>query len=145
MPQLTALAASSSSSSSASADSPQPSFLVPNSALYAQPIPDMFSLSVTKAAQRTLVLALHSAFAPRGVNVALVTVCGPVEALPAEDAAAEALWGGLQQAKGGADDGGGEAAAWGGRLVPGRVGRALWALYVRPREQWETVKEVELM
>ncbi|KAK4101300.1 NAD(P)-binding protein [Parathielavia hyrcaniae] len=86
MPHLISLAntntssSSSSSSSSSPSSSPSPStkpaLLVTSSALPLEPIPQLFALSLTKAAQRNLVQSLHMTYAPKGVHVGVVHVAG---------------------------------------------------------------------
>jgi NAD(P)-dependent dehydrogenase (short-subunit alcohol dehydrogenase family) len=56
----------------------RPSFLVTSSLLPVDPIPELFSLSMVKAAQANLVKSLDKAFTPQGVHVGLVVVGGAV-------------------------------------------------------------------
>ncbi|KAF4237405.1 hypothetical protein CNMCM8980_005517 [Aspergillus fumigatiaffinis] len=56
----------------------RPSFLVTSSLLPVDPIPELFALSMVKAAQANLVKSLDKAFAPQGVHVGLVVVGGAV-------------------------------------------------------------------
>ncbi|KAF2095259.1 NAD(P)-binding protein [Rhizodiscina lignyota] len=56
----------------------KPSLLVTNSLLYKYPVPQMFSLTFTKAAQRTLVEMMTTLYAPEGIHVGLISVGGPV-------------------------------------------------------------------
>ncbi|KZZ98695.1 short-chain alcohol dehydrogenase [Moelleriella libera RCEF 2490] len=56
----------------------KPSLLVTSSHLTSTPEPDVFVLSLAKAAQRNLVESLAQVFRPRGVHVGLVVVTGPV-------------------------------------------------------------------
>jgi len=70
IPRLQALAASSTPAT--------PSLLVTNSLLYADPIPQLFSLSLVKAAQRSLVMSLAKTFNSSGIHIALITVGGDV-------------------------------------------------------------------
>lgn len=49
-----------------------------NSFLYRDPLPEVFSLTITKAAQRSLVEMMAQTFAPQGVHVGLISVGGPV-------------------------------------------------------------------
>lgn len=55
-----------------------PAFVVTSSMLPQQPIPFLFALSSTKAAQRTLVQCLNMTYAQEGVIVGLVNVAGQV-------------------------------------------------------------------
>ena len=71
MPALTSLAKSTPDA--------RPSIIVTSSMLHIYPIPDMFSLSMTKAAQRTLVRCLSDRYAPQGVHCALISVGGVVD------------------------------------------------------------------
>ncbi|XTI92331.1 putative NADP(+)-dependent dehydrogenase [Cenococcum geophilum] len=68
IPRLRALSASSAAAKS--------SLLVTNSLLYANPIPQLFSLSLVKAAQCSLVMSLAKTFNSSGIHIALVTVGG---------------------------------------------------------------------
>ncbi|OCK89697.1 uncharacterized protein K441DRAFT_734769 [Cenococcum geophilum 1.58] len=70
IPRLRALSASSAAAKS--------SLLVTNSLLYANPIPQLFSLSLVKAAQCSLVMSLAKTFNSSGIHIALVTVGGAV-------------------------------------------------------------------
>lgn len=70
IPRLRALSASSAAAKS--------SLLVTNSLLYANPIPHLFSLSLVKAAQCSLVMSLAKTFNSSGIHIALVTVGGAV-------------------------------------------------------------------
>ena len=70
IPRLQALLASSTAA--------KPSLLVTNSLLHADPIPQLFSLSLVKAAQRSLVMSLAKTFNSSGIRVALVMVGGAV-------------------------------------------------------------------
>lgn len=56
----------------------KPSLLVTGGDLHIRPIPEVFSLSVTKTAQRNLVQNLHLAFGKEGVHIGSVIVSGPV-------------------------------------------------------------------
>ncbi|KAL3470102.1 hypothetical protein BJX99DRAFT_57311 [Aspergillus californicus] len=56
----------------------KPSLLVTNSLLPMSPIPQVFSLSMVKAAQANLVKSLEKEFSPQGVHVGLVAVGGIV-------------------------------------------------------------------
>jgi NAD(P)-dependent dehydrogenase (short-subunit alcohol dehydrogenase family) len=55
-----------------------PSFFVTNSLLYQYPEPTYFTLSLTKAAQRTLVQCLAATYQKDGVHIGLISVGGPV-------------------------------------------------------------------
>lgn len=70
IPRLQALSASSAAA--------KPSLLVTNSLLYANSIPQLFSLSLVKAAQCSLVMSLAKTFNSSGIHVALMTVGGAV-------------------------------------------------------------------
>ncbi|GAB7344217.1 hypothetical protein MBLNU457_2107t1 [Dothideomycetes sp. NU457] len=72
MPQLVSLADKNDAET-------RPSLIVTNSLLPQYPIPALFSLSLTKAAQRNLVQSLSLEFAGKGVNVALVSIGGRVD------------------------------------------------------------------
>jgi hypothetical protein len=56
----------------------RPSFIVTNSALWKDPVPQVFSLSMTKASQRILVECLNKTYAPQGIHCGLISVSGPV-------------------------------------------------------------------
>ncbi|KAK4235562.1 hypothetical protein C8A03DRAFT_46322 [Achaetomium macrosporum] len=58
--------------------SAKPALIVTSSALPLEPIPELFALSLVKAAQRTLVQSLNLAFAPQGVHIGVINVAGPV-------------------------------------------------------------------
>jgi len=60
------------------APSSSPSLLVTNSLLYKYPIPDFFTLSLTKAAQRILVETLAKTYKADGVHIGLISVGGYV-------------------------------------------------------------------
>jgi hypothetical protein len=70
--------------------------------LYANPIPQLFSLSLAKAAQRSLVMSLAKTFNSSGIHIALVTVGGAVapedESLNPRNIADQA-WGPFDQEK----------------------------------------------
>ena len=70
IPRLQALSASSAAA--------KPSLPVTNSLLYADSIPQLFPLSLLKAAQRSLVLSLAMTFDSSGIHIALVMVGGAV-------------------------------------------------------------------
>ncbi|KAF9892058.1 hypothetical protein FE257_002464 [Aspergillus nanangensis] len=73
----------------------KPSFFVTSSFLPADPIPQLFALSMAKAAQANLVKSLERTFAQQGVHVGLVVVGGgPVSVDSALSPAniAEAAW-----------------------------------------------------
>jgi len=73
MPKLISLA------ESADDQEARPSLIVTNSLLPQYPIPALFSLSLTKAAQRNLVQSLGMEYAGKGINVALVSIGGRVD------------------------------------------------------------------
>lgn len=75
LPRLTALAKSSSRDKSL----PPPSLLVTNSHLPWDPVPELLSLSLVKAAQRNMVQSFNRAFAESGVHAGLISVEGVVE------------------------------------------------------------------
>ncbi|MCJ1328542.1 hypothetical protein MMC10_005219 [Thelotrema lepadinum] len=54
----------------------KPTFLVTSGALYADPVPPLFSLSLCRAAQFNLMNSLHQQYKPRGVHFAVVVVAG---------------------------------------------------------------------
>lgn len=54
----------------------KPSFLVTNSALPRDPIPQMFSLSLTKAAQYNLVQSLSKTYASEKIHFGIIMVGG---------------------------------------------------------------------
>ncbi|KAL2125673.1 hypothetical protein VTJ04DRAFT_2038 [Mycothermus thermophilus] len=56
----------------------KPALLVTSSALPFQPIPQLFALSLTKAAQRNLVQSLNLTHAPEGVHIGVINVAGQV-------------------------------------------------------------------
>jgi short-subunit dehydrogenase len=56
----------------------KPGLIVTSSALPFEPIPELFSLSLTKAAQLNLVRSMHMTYAPRGVHVGVINVGGAV-------------------------------------------------------------------
>lgn len=70
LPRLVALKETSPSS--------KPSLLVTNSHLPWEPVPELLSLSVVKAAQRNMVQSFNLAFEGKGVHVGLVSVEGVV-------------------------------------------------------------------
>lgn len=55
------------------------SLLVTSSLLPQDPIPELFLLSMVKAAQKNMVLSLSKTYAPQGVHVGLVTIGGAVD------------------------------------------------------------------
>lgn len=55
-----------------------PALLVTSSCLPLEPIPQVFALSLAKAAQRNLVQSLRMTYEPQGVYVGLINVGGPV-------------------------------------------------------------------
>ncbi|KAF4960446.1 hypothetical protein FGADI_936 [Fusarium gaditjirri] len=54
----------------------KPAFIVTSSTLPAQPMPDLFALSLAKAAQRNLVQSLSMAYGSHGVHVGVINVAG---------------------------------------------------------------------
>ncbi|KAK4120432.1 NAD(P)-binding protein [Parathielavia appendiculata] len=68
------------STTTSESEAARPALIVTSSALPHQPIPQLFSLSLAKAAQRNLVQSLSLAYASEGVRVGVVTVAGPVSA-----------------------------------------------------------------
>ncbi|KAI9726995.1 MAG: hypothetical protein M1834_008577 [Cirrosporium novae-zelandiae] len=64
--------------SKASPDS-KPTLLVTNSLLWEDPIPQLFSLSMVKAAQRNLVMSLSKQYADEKTRIGLISVGGPVD------------------------------------------------------------------
>jgi NAD(P)-dependent dehydrogenase (short-subunit alcohol dehydrogenase family) len=60
------------------ADNNKPALLVTSSALPLHPIPQLFALSLVKAAQRNLVQSLSLTYAPEGVHVGVINVAGQV-------------------------------------------------------------------
>ncbi|KAK4041220.1 hypothetical protein C8A01DRAFT_34741 [Parachaetomium inaequale] len=56
----------------------KPALLVTSSALPLHPIPQLFALSLVKAAQRNLVQSLNLTYAPSGVHVGVINVAGAV-------------------------------------------------------------------
>jgi len=56
----------------------RPALIVTSSALPLQPIPQLFALSLVKAAQRNLVQSLHMTYAAEGVHVGVINVAGQV-------------------------------------------------------------------
>ena len=59
----------------------RPGFIVTSSALPAEPMPELFALSLTKAAQRNLVRSLWMVYGgpAKGVHVGVVNVAGQVD------------------------------------------------------------------
>jgi NAD(P)-dependent dehydrogenase (short-subunit alcohol dehydrogenase family) len=51
---------------------------VTSSALPLEPIPELFALSLAKAAQRNLVRSLYLAYGPQGVHVGVINAAGVV-------------------------------------------------------------------
>jgi len=64
---------------SAKEASSKPSLLVTNSLVYKDPIPDLFSLCLTKSAQRNLVVSMAKIYNTKGIHVGLISVGGRVE------------------------------------------------------------------
>ncbi|KAK4154816.1 hypothetical protein C8A00DRAFT_14108 [Chaetomidium leptoderma] len=56
----------------------KPALLVTSSALPMHPIPQLFALSLVKAAQRNMVQSLNMTYAPEGVHVGVINVAGIV-------------------------------------------------------------------
>ncbi|KAK4249187.1 hypothetical protein C7999DRAFT_39740 [Corynascus novoguineensis] len=56
----------------------KPGLIVTSSALPLQPIPQLFALSLVKAAQRNLVQSLNMTYGPEGVHVGVINVAGIV-------------------------------------------------------------------
>lgn len=83
-----------------------PSIIVTSSMLPQQPIPQLFALSLVKAAQRNLVQSLSLTYASQGVHLGLINVGGPVspedETWNPTNIAAKAM-GLVFQVQGGAD------------------------------------------
>ncbi|KAF2993112.1 hypothetical protein E8E13_001481, partial [Curvularia kusanoi] len=57
----------------------KPALLVTNSHLPWDPVPQLLSLSLVKAAQRTQILALHREYKDKGVHCGLINVQGVVD------------------------------------------------------------------
>ncbi len=70
MPHLVSLAKADSAA--------KPALLVTSSALPQHPIPQLFALSLVKAAQRNLVQSLNMTYAPEGVHIGVINVAGIV-------------------------------------------------------------------
>ncbi|TID14678.1 putative NADP(+)-dependent dehydrogenase [Venturia nashicola] len=70
IPKFQALAKSSSAA--------KPSLLVTNSILYKNPVPAVFSLTLTKAAQRSMVECMYQTYKDGGIHCGLVSVGGEV-------------------------------------------------------------------
>ncbi|KAK4185420.1 hypothetical protein QBC35DRAFT_389571 [Podospora australis] len=70
VPHLVELAKSDASS--------RPALIVTSSALPHHPIPQLFALSLVKAAQRNLVRSLSMTYTPEGVHIGVINVGGPV-------------------------------------------------------------------
>ncbi|GFF60696.1 uncharacterized oxidoreductase YhdF [Aspergillus udagawae] len=97
----------------------RPSFLVTSSLLPVDPIPELFALSMVKAAQVNLVKSLDKAFTPQGVHVGLVVVGGEVSpSAPALNARniAEQAWNLFAQKR----------EAWTGQVTILEDGRVEW-------------------
>jgi hypothetical protein len=56
----------------------KPALLVTNSLVYKQPMPVIFALSMTKAAQRILVQCLAETYSKDGVQIGVISVGGRV-------------------------------------------------------------------
>lgn len=59
-------------------DKALPSIIVTSSLLPQHPIPQLFALSLVKAAQRNLMQSLSLTYASQGVHLGLINVGGPV-------------------------------------------------------------------
>lgn len=70
MPHLVALAKKN--------GAPQPALIVTSSLLPQHPIPQLFALSLVKAAQRNMVQSLQLQFGPEGVHIGVINVQGVV-------------------------------------------------------------------
>ncbi|KAK4166958.1 hypothetical protein QBC43DRAFT_11679 [Cladorrhinum sp. PSN259] len=70
VPHLVELAKSDASS--------KPALIVTSSALPQHPIPELFALSLVKAAQRNLVQSLNLTYTPEGVHIGVINVAGYV-------------------------------------------------------------------
>lgn len=57
----------------------RPSFFMTGGGIWEQPIPEVFALSVQKAAQVNLARTFEQIAGPKGVHVATVSVNGPVQ------------------------------------------------------------------
>jgi NAD(P)-dependent dehydrogenase (short-subunit alcohol dehydrogenase family) len=55
-----------------------PAFIVTSSMLPIEPIPQLFVLSLVKAAQRNLMHSLSLTYAPQGIHLGLINIGGPV-------------------------------------------------------------------
>jgi len=81
----------------------RPSLIVTNSLLPSQPVPALFSLSLTKAAQRNLAMSLEMEFKDKGINVAVISVGGQVaegNAVLNPKTIAERIWGVYRRERG---------------------------------------------
>ncbi|KAK3988823.1 hypothetical protein QBC44DRAFT_97113 [Cladorrhinum sp. PSN332] len=58
--------------------SSKPALIVTSSALPQHPIPELFALSLVKAAQRNLVQSLNLTYTPEGVHIGVINVAGVV-------------------------------------------------------------------
>lgn len=54
----------------------KPAFIVTSSMLPVEPMPDLFALSLAKAAQRNLVKSLSMTYGPHGVHIGVINVAG---------------------------------------------------------------------
>lgn len=72
----------------------KPSFLVTSSALPVDPIPQLFSLSMAKAAQANMVKSLEKTYTHLGIHIGLVVVGGAMSdnALISPTLVAEQAW-----------------------------------------------------
>ena len=62
----------------AKTDSAKPAFIVTSSLLPKQPIPEVFALSLVKAAQRNLMQSLDMTYGGKGVHIGVINVAGEV-------------------------------------------------------------------
>ncbi|CAI6100719.1 unnamed protein product [Clonostachys chloroleuca] len=81
----------------------RPSLLVTSSLLPLDPIPDVFALSMAKAAQRNMTQSLAKVYGPKGVHIGMVLVGGRVD--PAHETLspsniASRTWGLFEEPKG---------------------------------------------
>lgn len=56
----------------------RPSFLLSGGTIYRNPLPDLFSLGMQKAAQHNLMMSFSKVVGPKGVHVASVSIAGQV-------------------------------------------------------------------
>lgn len=60
------------------ANGTKPAFIVTSSLLPKQPIPEVFALSLVKAAQRNLMQSLDMTYGGKGVHIGVINVAGEV-------------------------------------------------------------------